>query len=61
MQDEKADKIDVNNEILRLEKMIEDLGNGKPVEVRASSAKGSNVSDADIAKWNKAADLANKH
>ena len=61
LQDEKADKVDVNDEINRLEKMIEDLGNGKPVEVRAASAKGSNVSDADIAKWNKAADLTNKH
>jgi chromosome segregation ATPase len=61
LQDEKADKVDVNDEINRLEKMIEDLGAGKPVEVRAASAKSSNVSDADIAKWNKAADLTNKH
>lgn len=31
LQDEKADKVAVNDEVNRLEKMIEDLGNGKPV------------------------------
>ena len=61
LQDEKADKVDVNNDVLRLEKMIEDLGSGKPVEVRVASAKGPKISDADVDKWNKAADKVNKH
>jgi len=39
--------------------MVEALGKGKPVEMRASSPKGPKVTEDDIAKWNKAAELSN--
>lgn len=61
LQDEKADKHDFMNEIRRLEDVIESLGTGKPVEVRAASPKGPKISEDDIDKWNKAAALAQKN
>ena len=61
LDDEKADKSDVANEIRRIEDIIESLGSGKPVEVRAASPKGPKVTEDDIDKWNKAAALANKN
>ena len=61
MQENKADKIDLNDQVNRLEAMIEALGAGKPIEVRAASPTGPKISDADIDKWNKAAELTLKH
>ena len=61
LQDEKADKNDFMNEIRRLEDVIESLGTGKPVEVRAATPKGPKISEDDVDKWNKAAALAQKN
>ena len=61
LDEEKADKNDVAAEVRRLEDIIESLGSGKPVEVRAASPKGPKVTEDDIDKWNKAANLANKN
>lgn len=58
LSDEKADKNDFLNEIRRLEDIIEGLGSGKPVEIRAASPKGPKVTEDDIDKWNKAAKIA---
>ena len=41
--------------------MISALSSGKPVEVRAPTPKGPKISEEDIAKWNKAAQLTDKH
>lgn len=61
LQENKADKIDLNDQVNRLEAMIEAMAAGKPVEVRAATPTGPKISDADIDKWNKAAELVLKH
>lgn len=61
LSDEKADKNDFLNEIRRLEDIIEGLGSGKPVEIRAASPKGPKVTEDDIDKWNKAAKIADQN
>ncbi len=41
--------------------MIQALSSGKPVEIRAPTPKGPKISEEDVAKWNKAAEMASKH
>ena len=41
--------------------MISALSSGKPVEVRAPTPKGPKISEEDVAKWNKASQLSDKH
>jgi len=39
--------------------MIEALGSGKPIEIRAPSPKGPKVTQEDIDRWNEAANATN--
>jgi hypothetical protein len=40
--------------------MIQALGTGKPVEIRAKSPSGPKITAEDIARWNSAADVTEK-
>ena len=59
INEKKSEKDDVEERFSEIIAMIEALGSGKPVQVRAPSAKGPKISVEDVAKWNKAADLSN--
>ena len=55
------DQDDYDKQIQEMMQMIQALSSGKPVEVRAPTPKGPKISEEDVAKWNKAAEMATKN
>lgn len=56
----KCNQDDFDKEAHELRLMIQALGSGKPVEIRARTPTGPKVTDQDIARWNSAADVTEK-
>ena len=52
----KVERADFEREIYEIKELIANLGTGKPVEIRAPSPQGPKVTQADIDKWNAAAE-----
>jgi len=40
--------------------MIQAMGSGKPVEIRAKTPSGPKISEEDVARWNSAASKTDK-
>lgn len=51
----KVENDDFDKECMELRAMIQAMGSGKPVEIRAKTPSGPKITEEDIAKWNTAA------
>lgn len=56
----KVEQDEFDKECHELRQMIQAMGSGKPVEIRAKTPSGPKITDEDVAKWNKAADTTEK-
>ena len=59
MKDEKCEIDDFNEESVAVREMINSIGTGKPVEIRAATPKGPKITQDDIDHWNSLSDKIN--
>lgn len=52
MKAEKCEVDDFNQESFDVREMINSIGSGKPVEIRAPTPKGPKITQEDIDRWN---------
>lgn len=60
LQRNKCEVDDFDKECHEIRSMIQALGSGKPVEIRAKTPSGPKISAEDIDRWNKAASKTDK-
>lgn len=59
LKDEKCEIDDFNEESVAVREMINSIGTGKPVEIRAATPKGPKITQDDIDHWNSLSDKIN--
>jgi len=59
LKDEKCEIDDFNEESVAVREMINSIGTGKPVEIRAPTPKGPKITQDDIDHWNSLSDKIN--
>ena len=52
LKDEKVERDDFDEESVAVRDLINAIGTGKPVEIRAPTPKGPKISQDDIDRWN---------
>lgn len=60
LKNSKVDQDEFDKESHELRLMIQALGTGKPVEIRAKTPTGPKITAEDVERWNSAADVTEK-